>query len=166
MRVLAAGLPARADGLEDIHRRGSLTVAVYNDFAPFSSKGKGIDVELGEALGRKLGLATQVIGYNADEDMDDDLRNMVWKGHYLRGDPANVMMRVPVDPILAKGAWVLPNGPSGPMFLMPYIEQGQVYNSWNSTGNNSGLAGYYDIRYFSAQNWTVANTVVNTTGTL
>jgi ABC-type amino acid transport substrate-binding protein len=35
--------------------------------------------------------------------MADDLRNMVWKGHYLRGDPANVMMRVPVDPILAKG---------------------------------------------------------------
>ncbi|MFO0952721.1 MAG: DUF1559 domain-containing protein [Isosphaeraceae bacterium] len=48
------------------------------------------------------------------------------------------------------------------IFLMPYIEQGQVYNSWNSTGNNSGQAGYFDIRYFSSQNWTVANTVVNT----
>jgi ABC-type amino acid transport substrate-binding protein len=28
---------------------------------------------------------------------------MVWKGHYLRGDPADVMMRVPVDPIFADG---------------------------------------------------------------
>ena len=27
---------------------------------------------------------------------------MVWKGHYLRGDPADVMLRVPVDPLFAK----------------------------------------------------------------
>jgi YVTN family beta-propeller protein len=41
-----------------------------------------------------------VVGYNADEDMDDDLRNMVWKGHYLGAQPSDVMMHVPVDSYL------------------------------------------------------------------
>jgi len=75
-------------------------VAVYNNFPPYSHQGKGIDVELAEALGKQLGLAVQVAGYNPDEDMDDDLRNMVWKGHYLGTPPSDVMMHVPVDSYL------------------------------------------------------------------
>ena len=99
--ALAVSLPARADGLADIRQRGTLKVAVYNGFAPYSNQGKGIDVELAQALGKQLGLSTQVVGYNADEDMDDDLRNMVWKGHYLGARPSDVMMHVPVDSYLA-----------------------------------------------------------------
>lgn len=98
--ALAASLPAQADGLAEIRQRGSLRVAVYNGFTPWSDKGNGIDVELAQALGKQLGLATQVVGYNADEDMDDDLRNMVWKGHYLGQQPSDVMMHVPVDSYL------------------------------------------------------------------
>lgn len=98
--ALAASLPARADGFEEIRKRGSLRVAVYNGFSPFSNQGKGIDVDLAQALGKALGLSTQVVGYNADEDMDDDLRNMVWKGHYLGAQPSDVMMHVPVDSYL------------------------------------------------------------------
>ena len=98
--ALAVSLPARADSLNDIRQRGSLRVAVYNNFPPSSHQGKGIDVELAEALGKQLGLAVQVAGYNPDEDMDDDLRNMVWKGHYLGAQPSDVMMHVPVDSYL------------------------------------------------------------------
>lgn len=102
--ALAASLPARAQSasgsLAEIRQRGSLRVAVYNDFIPYSNQGKGIDVELAQALGKQLGLATQVVGYTADEDMDDDLRNMVWKGHYLGAQPSDVMMHVPVDSYL------------------------------------------------------------------
>jgi len=98
--ALASSLPARADALEEIKKRGSLRIAVYNNFAPYSNQGKGIDVELAEALSKQLGLNPQVVGYNADEDMDDDLRNMVWKGHYLGTQPSDVMMHVPVDSYL------------------------------------------------------------------
>ena len=100
---LAAALPARADGLEAFRQRGRLRFAVYNDFPPYSmAGGKGIDADIARALAARLGLAPEVVGFNADEDMNDDLRNMVWKGHYLGTQPADVMMHVPVDPYLAK----------------------------------------------------------------
>ncbi len=99
---LAAALPARADEQYDaIKKRGRLYIAVYNDFAPYSHAEKGIDVEVGKALAKKLGLEPSIVGFKAGEEMNDDLRNMVWKGHYLRGDPADVMLHVPVDKILA-----------------------------------------------------------------
>ncbi|WP_298597718.1 transporter substrate-binding domain-containing protein [Zoogloea sp.] len=101
--LLTSHLPAHADEpMDAIHKRGRLRVAVYNDFPPYSDAGKGIDVELGRALAARLGLQAEIIGFMAGEDMGDDLRNMVWKGHYLRGDPADVMLRVPVDPLFAK----------------------------------------------------------------
>lgn len=100
---LAAALSALADEqLDTIRKRGRLSIAVYNEFAPYSNTGKGIDVDLGKALAGKLGLTPDIVGFKAGEEMSDDLRNMVWKGHYLRGEPADVMLHVPVDPILAE----------------------------------------------------------------
>ena len=101
--LIGSHLPAQAEEqMDSIRKRGRLKVAVYNNFPPYSDAGKGIDVELGEALAAKLGLKVEIIGFLAGEDMGDDLRNMVWKGHYLRGEPADVMMRVPVDPVFAE----------------------------------------------------------------
>ncbi|MFC5300839.1 substrate-binding periplasmic protein [Azospira restricta] len=107
LRALAAlplwlALPAAADDLETIRSRGRLRIAVYNDFPPYALRGKGIDIDLGRAIAEKLGLAPEIVGFNADEDMNDDLRNMVWKGHYLGTQPADVMMHVPVDEHLAR----------------------------------------------------------------
>ncbi len=59
-----------ASALERIRARGRLSVAVYQELPPFSVGGEG---------------------------MDDDLRNMVWRGHYLGFGPADVMLHVPVD---------------------------------------------------------------------
>lgn len=95
---MAAALPALADGLETVRQRGRLRVAVYNDFAPYSmAGGKGIDADVARAIAAKLGLTAEIVGYNAGEDMKDDLRNMVWKGHYLGYGPADLMLHVPVD---------------------------------------------------------------------
>lgn len=100
---LAVSLPGWADELVALRERGRLRVAVYNDFSPYSKAGgKGIDADIGRALAARLGLAAEIVGYNADEDVNDDLRNMVWKGHYLGTSPADVMLHVPVDEHLAR----------------------------------------------------------------
>jgi len=98
---LAAALPALADGLDDIRQKGRLRVAVYNDFPPYSFDGRGVDVEIGKALAERLGVNAEIAWFNADEDMNDDLRNMVWKGHYLGAQPGDVMLHVPLDKHLA-----------------------------------------------------------------
>jgi len=100
---LLAVLPSLADDLATIRQRGRLRIAVYNDFPPYAtSGGQGIDADIGRAIAAKLGLTPEIVGFNADEDMNDDLRNMVWKGHYLGTQPADVMLHVPVDEHLAK----------------------------------------------------------------
>jgi ABC-type amino acid transport substrate-binding protein len=100
---MAVALPVLADGFEAIRQRGRLRIAVYNDFSPYSmAGGKGIDADIARAIAGKLGLTAEIVGYNAGEDMNDDLRNMVWKGHYLGTQPSDVMMHVPVDEYLAR----------------------------------------------------------------
>lgn len=97
---------ARADDsnamADELQQKGQLRIAVYNDFPPYSYQGKGIDVDLAVAIAAKLGLQPNLAWFNAGEEMGDDLRNMVWKGHYLGTRPADVMMHVPVDQRLAE----------------------------------------------------------------
>jgi ABC-type amino acid transport substrate-binding protein len=88
---------AGAATLVKVRERGSLIVGVYNDMPPFHVAGKGIDVELAQALADGLGVKLSLLPFNADENMNDDLRNMVWRGHYLGYGPADVLMHVPVD---------------------------------------------------------------------
>jgi len=94
-----AGLPLRAGAtpLERVRERGTLTVGIYQDMPPFHVAGKGIDVELAQALAESLGVRLSLLPFNADENMADDLRNMVWRGHYLGYGPADVLLHVPVD---------------------------------------------------------------------
>ena len=98
----AAGAAAvSAAPLEEIQRTGVLHVAVYKDFAPFADEGHGIDVDVAKALAAKLGVAAEVKGYPDADDIDGDLRNIIWRGHPLwRERLADVMMHVPVDPYL------------------------------------------------------------------
>lgn len=94
-----AGLPLRpgATPLERVRERGTLTVGIYHDMPPFHSGGKGIDVELAQGLAQSLGVRLSLLPFHADENMADDLRNMVWRGHYLGYGPADVLLHVPVD---------------------------------------------------------------------
>jgi ABC-type amino acid transport substrate-binding protein len=130
-RVLAAGLllgagiaaPARAADNPVLREAGFLKVAVYNDLAPFSDHGQGIDADLGAALAGKLGLKLTLLPFNAGDDVGDDLRNMVWKGHYLGYGPADVMLHVPVDRMLMNA------NPQVEVFAPYYVETVRLVRS-------------------------------------
>ena len=87
--------------LDKVRASGLLKVALYKDNAPYSDgKGQdmeGVDVALARALAMEMGLKLSLLPFDAGEKMDDDLRNMVWRGHYLGYGPADVMLHVPVD---------------------------------------------------------------------
>jgi len=87
----------------EVKTPGVLRVAVYSAFPPFSDRESGgIDVDLAGALAEKLGLKLDLAWAEADENVEDDLRNYVWKGHYLGYAPADVMLHMPVDPVFAE----------------------------------------------------------------
>jgi len=122
-RLLMAGsaalatlaLPALAQdkpALQRIRERGSLVVGIYNDMPPFHVGGQGIDVALAGALAKALEVKLTLLPFNADENMNDDLRNLVWRGHYLGFGPADVLLHVPVDrPLMAANPRVSIFGP-------------------------------------------------------
>jgi ABC-type amino acid transport substrate-binding protein len=126
---LLAGVPllARAQteltDLAKIRASGVLKVAVYKDNAPFSdgppNDVKGLDVSIASALARQLNLKLSLLPFDAGENMNDDLRNMVWRGHYLGYGPADVMLQVPGDKyLMARNRQVL--------ILAPYMRQSLV----------------------------------------
>ncbi len=104
--LFIAGEVYSGEDFDSIRSKGGLRVAVYKNFAPYSSvkKGKvvGIDVDIAKAIASKLELDVLIWSVGADENMEDDLRNIVWKGHYLGGGTADFMMHVPFDREFAK----------------------------------------------------------------
>ncbi|MBJ7414156.1 MAG: transporter substrate-binding domain-containing protein [Niveispirillum sp.] len=100
---LAAGFSrfAAAAPLDLVMQKGTLRIAVYRDNPPWSWRREGvlvgIDVDLGRALAERLCVKPDFMELTADENMDDDLRNAVWKGSILGEPVADVMMHVPYD---------------------------------------------------------------------
>lgn len=87
---------------DDIIESGVLKVAVYDNFPPYSElrdgTPSGVDVQLAGRLAQALGLKLELLWVVPGEKLDDDLRNFIWKGHYLRPDViADVMLRVPYN---------------------------------------------------------------------
>jgi ABC-type amino acid transport substrate-binding protein len=96
--IALAAAGASAASVEEIRQSGRLRIAVYTDFAPFSDDGHGIDVDVGVAVARSLGVDAELVPFKDADSVDDDLRNMIWKGHYLwKNRLADAMLHVPVD---------------------------------------------------------------------
>lgn len=98
--LLTPTLPARAAPLEKVRAAGVLRVAVYQDFEPWAWTAEGgltgIDVDIGKALADRIGVKVDYFDLLAGEDVEEDLRNAVWRGPIV-GKAADVMMHVPYD---------------------------------------------------------------------
>lgn len=98
------------ESLDEIREKGRIKIAVYEDFRPFSyldgDKLAGIDVDLAEMIAETLGLRLELMMVAADENVDADLRNHIWRGPRIgaRSDGsiavdavANMMLHIPYN---------------------------------------------------------------------
>lgn len=87
--------------LDDIVERGTLNIAVYEDFAPYSwlegDEPKGVDIEVGRILAEGLGVEPVFRFVQAGENLQADLMNHVWRGTVQQEPVSNVMLRVPYN---------------------------------------------------------------------
>lgn len=133
-----------SDRLAHIKAVGSIEIAMYRNFPPWSYQGadgrfEGIDVEIGKALAAKLGVALKAKPFSADEEMSDDIRNHVWKGHYLMGKPSDAMMHVGMAPAFQKD-----NDQAA--FIAPYYDEtmGFAYDANRLGGHIDGPLALVD----------------------
>jgi ABC-type amino acid transport substrate-binding protein len=162
--LLGTSLLAQAQELtamEKIRARGVLKVALYKDNAPYSDGNAagmhGVDVSLSQALAKQIGLDAVFLPFDAGENMGDDLRNMVWKGHYLGYGPADCMLHVPVDkhfmdenrqafifaPYARERLVVLHDPKRLPNVYNPEDLSGKKVGAEQGTGAASALMGYH-----------------------
>ncbi len=134
---------ANARGLDDVIESGEILIGVYSDYPPYSylenDVPKGVDVEIGKILAKKLGVKPVWVWVTPGENVEADLRNAVWKGHMVwKYDRpfkglADVMMRIPYDEELEERSdmFVLFAPYSSETFLLAYdvqkIEQFRNY---------------------------------------
>lgn len=129
----------RAAGLAKVQDSGVLRVAVYRDNAPWSFRDAGrrlvgADVDLGALLARGLGAKADYYEFLADESVEDDLRNVVWRGSLLGGGVADVMLHVPTDKAFAEKieqVWI----------AAPYYRETFVLSCDPTRADCSGLPG-------------------------
>lgn len=138
--ILLAALPAHAVTLDEVKARGMLTVSLYKDFPPYSyvqnGKQQGIDVDLAKALAHKLGVEPDIRLVGADENVEDDLRNNIWKGHYLGGGVTDVMLHMPYDRAFSKKV-------DEAKFVAPYqLESLMFAFNTNKVGKHPTLANF------------------------
>lgn len=99
--LLMASASLTARPLDEVVDSGTISIFVYSDYAPYSWEDEtgtqGIDVEIGEHIGKFLGVDVEFLIRGADENLDDDLRVNIWKGDLIHRKFADVMLHVPFD---------------------------------------------------------------------
>jgi ABC-type amino acid transport substrate-binding protein len=88
--------------LDIVQESGYLNVGMYKAFPPYSyevdGEARGVDADLGRRIAEGLGVEFRPYWIIPDENLGDDLRNHIWKGHYLaKTRIADIMTRVPYD---------------------------------------------------------------------
>lgn len=90
------------DRLDLVKQKGSLEFIVYRDYPPYSYEKDGaftgVDVDMGKALAAAVGVNAAFRTFIPGDDLDDDLRNQLWRGTIVGGSIGDVMLHVGADP--------------------------------------------------------------------
>lgn len=144
--LLLAASQSAARSLEDIQASGYIEFAVYRDFPPYSQlvdgKPEGIDIDLGKAIAERLALKPRWMWVTADETVDDDLRNAIWKGNVIERRVADVMLRVPYDRrySYARDGYGLPRNDLVVMLAPYHTESWRIARNLDKIGDVRNLA--------------------------
>ena len=78
---------------DDVMASGYIRIGVYKNFPPYSfmqeGEATGVDIEIAREIADAFDLDLELHWITPDENLEDDLRNNVWKGHYLDKDEDN-----------------------------------------------------------------------------
>lgn len=104
--ALAQNTGSPGDTLDAIVARGTILIGVYSEYPPYSylenGEAKGTDVDIGKLIASALGVKAEISFRHADENVDADLRNHVWRGPVNdQGNVVNVMLHMPIARELA-----------------------------------------------------------------
>jgi polar amino acid transport system substrate-binding protein len=98
----AQAIGSPGDTLDEIVARGTITIGMYDDFAPYSflenGEIKGTDAEIAKLIAQALGVKAELQLRRADENVELDLRDHVWRGPVADGDVVNVFLHMPINP--------------------------------------------------------------------
>lgn len=137
---------AHARKYDDVIKSQYIEFAVYRDFPPYSfikdGRPAGIDVEIGKHIASEMGVESRWLWMTADETVDDDLRNAVWKGSVVDRKVADVMLRVPYDReySYAQDGYGLPRNDMVVMLAPYHKESWKLVRDINKTGKVRNLA--------------------------
>lgn len=106
LSLLLMATLVQARSYDDVIASGHLKVAVYDNYPPYSfiadGEPRGVDVEIAKQLAIGLGVSLVLDWVVADESLDDDLRNYIWKGRVLDRDESVEMLRRPVADVMLR----------------------------------------------------------------
>lgn len=92
----------KARPLDEVLASKTLRVIAYLDNKPFSymdekEEPRGIDVDIGRAIAKDLGVEAEIILRMPGETADDDVRVNVWQGPRTGGGVGDVVLHIPYD---------------------------------------------------------------------
>ena len=138
---------SHARSLDDIVESGVIEIAVYNDFPPYSFISEqgtetGLDVDIGRHIAQALNVEPKWLWFDADENLGDDLRNVIWKGRKIDRRTADLMMRVPYDSEFSHAidGYGLPKNDLVVMFGPYHAEGWMIARDLKRTGTSRSLA--------------------------
>lgn len=133
--------------LDDIVESGYIEIGVYRNFPPYSYEdpagvAQGLDIEVGKLIAAGLEVEPRWFWMTADENVEDDLRNNIWKGSLLDRTVADVMLRVPYDReySYAIDGYGLPKHDNVVMFGPYHAESWAIARDLEKTGDVRNLA--------------------------